>query len=371
MIITIDSNIFIKDFWLSSISSKMFLGNFNLIPGRIVISKIVIDEVINKFEESVTERIHKVNTLEKELDRLLNTNKKHENQSEPRLKNAVQNYTEFLNDFIETNSITLLEYPEISHQDVIQRILERTRPFKKGDSGYRDFLIWESIKKLEKWGTEEIVFITNNQRDFGSGLISNEFHGKTTSQDNFFVMNSINEFNEQYIIPKLDKKRVIDFQLSGSDLSFFDFNSWITSNLLEIINDLNGLSHTLFGIESGVYKAIEIQNLHDFDLDIISKEIKSVYLEPNHIEVSFDTKFDLIVECTFDKYDLQFEYDAIKNLFGAFDGSGLLSQMKEHIHCGGLLLFDTKKKKLISWELTFLDTKHMSTDFIGSASGGI
>ena len=79
----------------------------------------------------------------------------------------------------------------------MKSILERHKPFKKGDAGYRDYLIWQTIKRLETWGTEEIVFITNNTKYFGeNGYLSDDFTDKTTGNKNFQISIAVSKFNE-------------------------------------------------------------------------------------------------------------------------------------------------------------------------------
>ncbi|MFC3687207.1 PIN domain-containing protein [Aquipuribacter hungaricus] len=63
--------------------------------------------------------------------------------------------------------VSRLSLPRVSHADVLRRDLERRSPFKANGRGYRDTLIWESIRELF---TEALalVFITRDG-DFVAG----------------------------------------------------------------------------------------------------------------------------------------------------------------------------------------------------------
>jgi hypothetical protein len=55
--------------------------------------------------------------------------------------------------------------PNVSHDEVVHRLLARKRPFgsaKNRDTGYRDFLLWRSVLSLGG----RTAFVTSNKRDF-------------------------------------------------------------------------------------------------------------------------------------------------------------------------------------------------------------
>lgn len=59
-------------------------------------------------------------------------------------------------------------YPNISHKEVVQRALERKKPFKSdGKDGYRDYLIWVTfLGVVSHYSMEDACFVTLNTRDF-------------------------------------------------------------------------------------------------------------------------------------------------------------------------------------------------------------
>lgn len=62
---------------------------------------------------------------------------------------------------------TILTVPDVSHEALVQRAVDRVRPFTERGTGYRDALIWESVCELAK--EAPITLLTANLKDFASG----------------------------------------------------------------------------------------------------------------------------------------------------------------------------------------------------------
>lgn len=53
MIVTLDTNIFVQNFTLKSDNFQTFLGGLKLISAKLYISKVVIDEILNKYQQQL------------------------------------------------------------------------------------------------------------------------------------------------------------------------------------------------------------------------------------------------------------------------------------------------------------------------------
>jgi hypothetical protein len=60
---------------------------------------------------------------------------------------------------------TVLPWPDVAHEQLVRRAVNRRRPFNEQGSGYRDALIWEQVCQLATIGP--VIFVTANSRDFG------------------------------------------------------------------------------------------------------------------------------------------------------------------------------------------------------------
>lgn len=169
MLIILDSNILIKDFYMRKANMQL-LRKF----GKVIIPEIVYDEVRNKHRERLEAALVAINRKIDEYNDLVPEKAKIDGVRS--LEEEMKSYDDFLTCFmLEMGAYPPEAYPDISHKDVVARALTRKKPFKvDGKDGYRDFLLWCTVLDLLKYyAMEEIHFISENTSDFADS--SNRF----------------------------------------------------------------------------------------------------------------------------------------------------------------------------------------------------
>jgi predicted nucleic acid-binding protein len=159
MRIILDTNIVFRDFYFSSPASRTLLSGMAKANHSLYVPKVIFDEIVNKYLESVGELLGKAKRLGFSglaiNDSVVNE-----------LEQARSSYSEFLTRELKTVGARFLDYPTTSHEELVGRALKRRKPFRSTDTGgYRDALIWETIKILacEK-PKETIAFISDNPK---------------------------------------------------------------------------------------------------------------------------------------------------------------------------------------------------------------
>ena len=66
--------------------------------------------------------------------------------------------------FDEVLAITVMDWPIVSHRELVARAVSRTAPFDQKGSGYRDSLVWASVVELAKSGRD--VALASEDRIF-------------------------------------------------------------------------------------------------------------------------------------------------------------------------------------------------------------
>lgn len=349
MKVTLDTNILVQDFWLESPQSKVFLDELNIIPATLYVPEIVIDETVNKFREFLIEKTLEQKKVNSELSKLLKT----EVVNSPiDIKAASDRYKVFIIDKLNKVNAQILPYPKIDHKDVVRKILERNKPFKKGDAGYRDFLIWQTIKKLEIWGTEAIVFITNNTKDFGeSGFLSEEFVDKTTKNKNFKISVALSKFNDEYILPQLKKLNDLKLQLNKGQVNKFNFKHWLDTEFFEFIKEVE-FEEVLTGFPYGVGKvsANEILFYDDFKITDVSELNSGEKLVHFNVKCKIDASVDISWDDYINHKEVRQYYgddnDEFSHLSGADSGN---------IEVEGYLILNNENEEVNEFEITLLD----------------
>jgi pimeloyl-ACP methyl ester carboxylesterase len=57
---------------------------------------------------------------------------------------------------------TIAQYPDVSHRDVARRAIERRRPFDEKGRGYRDTLVWHTVRDVILASETPILLISGD-----------------------------------------------------------------------------------------------------------------------------------------------------------------------------------------------------------------
>ena len=208
MLIFLDSNIICADYKMKSPSFEVAQK-----VGTIVLGQIVVDEVCNKYRENLEEKATKTRKAILELNDPLLT--PHIVWRELDISDECSKYKDFLEMFIIESGMTVAEpYPKDGHELIVQRALQRKKPFKAdGSTGYRDYLVWLTCLEVARsYSSEEIHFISGNTRDFADANDKEKLHPDMLAdlaemnipETRFFYWNSFRSFIDNYAKQKLE-----------------------------------------------------------------------------------------------------------------------------------------------------------------------
>lgn len=271
MFVVVDSSIICQDLRFTGNASRVFLGNHRVVPITLAVPEVVIDETTNHFSERLTKASAILREAHKNL-RLLVPDVAELSES-PIVERETIRYREFLLQQISNVGGRTLPYPKISHQTIVKRELQRRKPFKENGSGYRDLLIWESLRQLTWSGHERIAFITANVRDFlNDARLHPDLAADILNPDRVEVFNSVRAFNENHIIPRLETINRLNKQLENTLANSVDLTAWVRNNLLEILRWDDELAYAIGpGTDAGSFYASEIVSFDNFRLSSVRR----------------------------------------------------------------------------------------------------
>lgn len=176
MKIILDTNIFFETKQRLLRSPEItFIHEHESFGWHFVVPELVRDEVVNKYRENYEERERELRKKERELRALLLDADALNVFCKFSPDEATENYRKALELRMDELQIRRPPYPEIPHEKLVARCLQRRKPFggtgsgnARRDTGYRDAILWESVL-LEIVADEEVVFVTRNHKDFGDG----------------------------------------------------------------------------------------------------------------------------------------------------------------------------------------------------------
>lgn len=315
MLIVLDSNILISDFFLNSHSSIISLQHTEELGLKIIIPVLVFEETVENF-------VRNREKLKNEFSRFVPPE---ENAAFQNLINF--NYREFLNDIINKYKISIIDYPETPLKEIAQRAIGKRKPFKKGGKGFRDTVIWHSVLQLLTDKKENVVFVTNNYKDFATE--TGEFHPELVCdipedlKNKLTILPSLHRVAERYIYTKLQYIEELYNEL-------YDNNHRHIS-IPEIIKEIDVYDQENWVFEENdvVAHVSKIESIPNFDISDVRR------LSDGKIHVEIDAH--AMVELSISNYSIDHHF--------WING--------EDLYLGASLILDSKAKKLLSIEIGY------------------
>ncbi|MGD1046898.1 MAG: PIN domain-containing protein [Bacteroidota bacterium] len=314
MRIVLDTNILCADYPLKGNAFRIFLQALSRIGAKLYIPQIVIDEVLHKYETDLQE-------IAADFSKTANLWRRHTGDSldilltDKSIKLKCEDYSKWLLSQLHSVGTTIIPYPIVTHDVLARRAIERRRPFQESGKGYRDALIWESIRTLFSDKMEAIYFITNNSKDFGLGPEPHADLSADLQKDNFAlelfqIVPQLEKFNNQFVTPQLERLDGLIMRFSNDNVSGFSLSHWIVWELKDLIRDEDYVS-MLVGLESG-HASTRLSSIQE----IKSINVDDVRLLPNGdilLSASSSIKGEVAVNSDDEAY---FRYDDVRQFWG-------------------------------------------------------
>lgn len=237
MKVVLDTNIFCRDYRLKGTDFRTFLEALERTEYSLYIPKVVIQEVINKYEEQVEKSRRKI---ERELDNIRRVTGETiaEPITEAALAELASEYESYLRDRLDIAGAQYLDYPAASHEQVARRAMERRKPFKENGAGYRDTLIWEAVLELAaSGGTGTVAFVSANTKDFAEngglhGDLLAEVDTLPGDHSKVIYHRNLEDFNDRQIRPLLEELTSIRDQLASGEYEGLELTEFVKERFI-------------------------------------------------------------------------------------------------------------------------------------------
>lgn len=353
MKVVIDTNVFCEDYLLKGAHFRLFFESLASVPASLHIPEVVIDELANRYKEDLSAALEREGESRSAVKRLVG-----DSTQLPHIGIDVKLETARIRTHIE-NTVkehgAILPYPEVPHKKLVERDLSRRKPFKRDGSGYRDALIWESIRKLLLWGVERVVFVTNNPKDFGEGpLVDADLQKDMLNPTNLTVVRSIREFNERYILPNLRMLDAVRAALQ-SESSQLRLQRWLTSNLMEILRNNACLAEIVLDFPPRVGSAYPLEIVAFEKLKV--SEVRELDSGEKLVELRVEAQVEFSIDVDWDDY---IHHEEVREWAG--DSEPFFSSSThqvEHIGVDLELTVDLSADEITAYDVLSIDTGYV------------
>lgn len=304
--VVLDTSVLYHDYKLSSASLQGLLRVATLGGAVVVLPRVAFDELLYQHAEAY-EGTRK--QLEDALKRFRHTSTVKVPFSFP---NPKRPYSDFLHRLLRQKGIKLLDYPRVTHQEMIRRFYDYRKPLgkhkdkrDKDDAGYKDALIWESILDLLGAQFTKIILVSGNVEDFGDAdtdklhkeliddLVS---HGH--SEDTVEHANSLKEGTKLLRIAcSLTTPGLIE-TVAAQIRENVNFDELLTTHQREIEDAIGGGGGIMVG--DGADEPSLMWNIEESEVEIESTEVLE---ESGEVVVYANARFENEVEYYIFLYD--------------------------------------------------------------------
>jgi predicted nucleic acid-binding protein len=302
MKIVLDTNIIFSDYHLTGAKIRNLCESVKSTGDFVFIPQVVIDEATNQYKKNLQGYKLKIDAVISDYKRLTNTKVENTLISDKTVTEEFENYLKISNEQIEKSGIKIIPYPCVLHKELVKRDLACKKPFTIEGKGYRDALIWESIKSIceEPFDTlaiPEIIFISKNKKDFCEKNYSlhsdlkEDLDNSNINECAIKVVEDIDKFIAEYIkLKQKIKTDIIDKLNKDKKYNEIDLNIEIENRLEKF------LLHREFDYENNPFRQ-EFENPSIVGINESAFEVKDVrQLSDKETLIEIDVD----VECEFD-----------------------------------------------------------------------
>jgi len=232
MRIVLDSTVFRADLYMAGTHFKLLFDGLASIPASLIVPEVVVDEVVNAYRELLEKEKREYYDQIDALRRLIPGRTSRKPPIE--VERYVTGYRSLLEAAIEKHG-EILPYPDINHKQVVSWALARKKPFSANDAGYRDYLIWQTVKSQLQWGSEQLILLTGNSKDFGSNELHSDLAADIHDPARVKLIHDLATFNREFVTPRLKAAESLKVELQGGTAPF-NIANWVHANFLDVIH---------------------------------------------------------------------------------------------------------------------------------------
>jgi hypothetical protein len=346
MLIIIDTNSIVEDFWMRGPTFSILLDNIQTIPARLCIPEIVIDEVVVKYEEALSELVLAIKKKSADLERLLRRKAIHAEEIDYEKEKRI--FKSYLEQRIQQCNGFIDPYPKTPHHEIARRAIAKKKPFDSKGRGYRDTLIWESVKQHSNEGTDKVFFITRDSHDFGEAPdLHNDLSGEIINTGNVRLYNSLRSFIQECILPQLKKVDEEPRQRLEKITSRI-LQVWLEENLIDLVNEDEGLEVIVFDLPSGIgrSRAQKVEEIQKSSIESIKESSSGELIADIKVAAKFVVDLDL-------DWEDYIQHSVVRKLLGPYEESFSFATLEqsEKLEIRIRLIVDYESQKIQSSEL--------------------
>jgi len=223
--VVVDTNALMGDYLLIEANMQTFLQGCQRCHIPVCVPEVVIDELCANYERVVNRQKSTLHTAARKLSAMgIRADEADFDVEEEALK-----YRKHIHQMFEHYGVTVSPYPPVSPKALVDASYSGRKPFKETGEGFKDFIIFETLKTVAERHDGEGAFVTANKKDFCSP--NGELHPdlQSTLQRQVAIYDNIHGFNAAILKPQLEVLDDIAVRIRGGAFDGFNLDATLTA----------------------------------------------------------------------------------------------------------------------------------------------
>jgi len=165
MNIFLDTTVLYSDYFLNKSKSETLLKMAENGEVNIYISKVVLKEARRHFKNSLQEKLGQAEKALREISKIPDIDIGQTNL--PTIEDALNQFDAYYNQLEQDGIINIVSFDEVSINELVNRAVDRIKPFSENKPEFRDAVIWLSYANLaEAEELDDCILVTANSSDY-------------------------------------------------------------------------------------------------------------------------------------------------------------------------------------------------------------
>lgn len=220
MIVVVDTNVFHGDPRMQKRNFRVLVGQHE--RGRYVLKlpEVVVREIPKMYRREYEGALSKLAAGARKLSELGHDPTPGKT---PTADDAHDTYAQWLREHLKQRKIEVAPLPGIDLSELVDQAVAERRPFQAGSKGFRDAVIWRTVRELAK--DDEVVLVSENWRDFAESEkrqdqlhrhLQEDLREADLATDRVTLVASLEEFIDRYV-PREEQHLLMARQLLEED----------------------------------------------------------------------------------------------------------------------------------------------------------
>jgi len=223
--VVVDTNALLRDYLLVEANMQTFLQGCQRCHVSICVPEIVVDELCANYEKEINRQKSVFHTA----GRKLLTMGVKVDATDFDVKKEAQSYRKHVYQMFEYYDVTVAPYPSLSPKALVDASYSGKKPFKDSGEGFKDFIIFETLKAVAAEQPTNGAFVTSNKKDFCGP--DGELHPdlQLALQQKVTIYDNIHDFNATVLTPQLEVLDDIAGRIRSGEFDGFDLDATLTA----------------------------------------------------------------------------------------------------------------------------------------------